>query len=394
MVNSNTRERAVAGDLHHKRFRHVRELDGIRGIAALGVLCHHLFFTNIAWNLWPQPERWAGEISRYGQYGVDLFFVLSGFLITSLLFQDRDDPHYYHNFYWKRALRILPLYIVLLVMLVVFDHNAFRYALLCAVFLANFAHLFKIPFDGPYWTLAIEEQFYLVWPRIVHRKSVGLISNLALAIVIIELVVRLISAAFGHVNFVFTFYRCDGLACGALLACQSQSWRPEPLPRGKRSFGVFRWVAAGGLSLAAICVMLMRTDLAKFGPALLLSAISLLFYGFIGGVLKHSGSAFLLPFRSGPLSFFGDISYCLYMVHPYVLNYYDSHRGTVPPGHIWQYFARASTVLAISVGLCMLSRYTIERPAQSLRKYILHRKPAPTVSESMDANQEATAAGT
>ena len=362
-----------------KPFRHVRELDGVRGIAALAVMCHHLFFSNVDWRVWPWPEKWLGALSRYGMYGVDLFFVLSGFLITSLLFSGRDDPNYYHNFYWKRALRILPLYLIVLAILVIYDHSAIPYALLCLVFLANFAHGFKIPTDGPYWTLAIEEQFYLLWPRIIHRRSVASVQRLAMGIVIVETVVRVVSAAFGHVNFVFTFYHCDGLALGALLACMYRSWKLEPRRPGQGWRGGFRWLALGAFLLGALCVYIQRLGPAQsraayFASALLLTAISLLFYALIGGIVKHSGSPLLLPLRSHPLVFFGEVSYCLYMIHGYVLLSYDRWRGPVPDGNVWQYVIRVIAVLGISVMLCLFSLHVIERPIQSLRKYVLRKK--------------------
>jgi peptidoglycan/LPS O-acetylase OafA/YrhL len=357
----------------NKRFRHVRELDGIRGIAALAVMCHHLFYTNINWRIWPWPERWAGAASQYGQFGVDLFFVLSGFLITSLLLQDRDDPHYYHNFYWKRALRILPLYFVVLIVLVISDHKAFPYALLCVVFLANFNHVFHIPMDGPFWTLAIEEQFYLLWPRIIQHTSVDSVSKLAGVIIVTETVVRLISAAFGHVNFVFTFYHCDGLAFGALLACQYRRWHLEPSLRGQKSRGIFRWIALGALVLGALCIYCLQHPPAYLASALLLTAAGLLFYAVIGGVVKYSGRRFLIPFRSQPLVFFGEISYCMYMVHGYVLLTYDAWRGPVPTGDALQYAIRVLAVLGTSIVVCVFSLHVIERPIQSLRRYVLRK---------------------
>ncbi len=370
----------LAEESRYKRFRHVQELDGIRGIAALAVLCHHLFFTSINWRIWPWPARWAGEVSHSGQYGVDLFFVLSGFLITSLLFRERDGPYYFHNFYWKRALRILPLYFIFLTALVIFDHSAIRYALLCAVFLANFARLFNLSPDGPYWTLAIEEQFYLLWPRIIRRRTVESVSKLAVGIIVAETAIRLISAALHHVNFVFTFYHCDGLAFGALLACQYRRWQLEPPPVGQKHRGIFRWITVGSLVLILICVEQMRKGSIYFSSALLLTAMGLLFYAVIGGAVKYSGRPLLRPFRSAPLVFFGNISYCLYMVHIYVINIYDAHWGPVVPGDLFHYSIRAIAVFLASVLICVLSRFVIERPAQMLRRYVVREQPSQTAS--------------
>jgi peptidoglycan/LPS O-acetylase OafA/YrhL len=241
------------------------------------------------------------------------------------------------------------------------------------VFLANFAHLFHVASDGPYWTLAIEEQFYLIWPRVIHRRSTAAVSKLALSIIVVESVVRLISAALGHGDFIFTFYHCDGLAFGALLACKYRRWELEPPRPGENSWGIFRWIALGGLSLAAVCVYSSTKENAYFTSALLLTAVGLLFYAVIGGAVKHSGGALLRPFRSRPLVFLGQVSYCLYMIHPYIVNLYDKFHGKLAIGDAFQYFLRAVVVVTISLACCVVSLYVIERPAQSLRKYVVRK---------------------
>jgi peptidoglycan/LPS O-acetylase OafA/YrhL len=156
-----------------RRLVHIRELDGLRGIAAIMVFFHHVCFTSINPDVWGPGVRFIYSLSSQGFAGVDVFFVLSGFLITSLLVEDRSDPAYYQNFYWKRALRILPLYAICLLAVYTFSPNTGGYVLLSALFISNFAHLFNIASDGPFWTLAIEEQFYLLWPTVVRRRSIA-----------------------------------------------------------------------------------------------------------------------------------------------------------------------------------------------------------------------------
>ncbi|HTU49608.1 MAG TPA: acyltransferase, partial [Acidobacteriaceae bacterium] len=197
------------------------ELDGFRGIAAIAVFFHHLSFASIARTpgLWNAPIATICKVSRYGLYGVDLFFVLSGYLITTILLNDRSSANFYFNFYWKRALRILPLYLVSLLAAWLWFQSSIGGVIVSVFFIANFAGLFHVSLAGPYWTLAIEEQFYLVWPRFVRRLRIDRLKTLALAVVIAEPVLRLIATVFHHYNFRFTFFRCDGLALGALLAC-------------------------------------------------------------------------------------------------------------------------------------------------------------------------------
>ena len=139
--------------------RHIPELDGLRGIAAIMVFFHHACFTSIHGGGWPLPIEVLGKISLYGANGVELFFVLSGFLITSILLTDRAKASYYEPFYWKRILRIVPVYVVMLFYIALFvPHTALQ--LLCAVlFVANFTWFFHVPALMPFWTLAIEEQF-------------------------------------------------------------------------------------------------------------------------------------------------------------------------------------------------------------------------------------------
>src|SRR5271168_2996388 len=115
---------------------HFGELDGLRGVAALVVFVHHFFQTSAK----EDSANWLLRLSTYGSSGVDVFFVLSGYLITSLLLVDRDKPNYFHNFYWKRALRILPVYFVFLVLLQrIYAPAGWGYIGMCLIFMANFA---------------------------------------------------------------------------------------------------------------------------------------------------------------------------------------------------------------------------------------------------------------
>ena len=360
---------------------HIPELDGIRGIAALMVLCHHLFFTSI-----PNPERWnwfvvlTSRLSQAGGNGVDLFFVLSGFLITSLLVLDRGSPHYYWNFYWKRALRIFPLYLVALVLLLIFWPSTWRYTLLSFLFVANFAQVFHVTSAGPFWTLAIEEQFYLIWPRFAGSFSVAKLERLALTLVIASPVLRLIAAALGHHNFEFTFFHCDGLALGAMLACKQtrkeHTDSQAPPSRGEVSSQLLLLLLAILLiSLPFVLALKFDSESRVIFAAIAsqVSGISLLAYCIIAAAVRNTGSPLLAVFRSRLLTFFGLISYCLYIANGYVVTLYDHFCGPMQIGNMQQYAIRAAAVFATTLVVCILSRYLIELPAMRMRKHVLRR---------------------
>ena len=122
----------------------------------------------------PSPILWV--VSR-GWLGVHLFFVLSGFLITGILLDSRDKPNYFRNFYGRRALRILPLYMAVIAVSAVFYRGAWTYMLLAAGFMANFASYLGVGIPhgpGVFWSLAVEEHFYLGWPlavRLLPRRA-------------------------------------------------------------------------------------------------------------------------------------------------------------------------------------------------------------------------------
>ncbi len=355
---------------------HLRELDGMRGIAALLVFFHHLCSSTIYTDNWSPGILALRRIFAYGTAGVDVFFVLSGFLITSLLIRDRESPAYYRDFYWKRGLRILPLYILCLIGVLLFIPHSGGYVLLSALFIANFANVFHVSTSGPFWSLAIEEQFYLLWPTVVRRRSVSQLSHWALAIAASAVLLRFVAAAFGHHNYFLTFLRCDGLAAGALLACRFERRQRERV-RLSTDNRLFIAALISGVLLCFISfVVPTRANSPAFAAAVLQTGITLICGGVIGLLIAHTGSRSLAPLRSPLLTFFGLISYAFYMIHLYILWTYDSLRGPLIPGDTRAYITRIVVVAAFTIGASLLSRYLIELPALSLRKRVLTR-PAP-----------------
>jgi peptidoglycan/LPS O-acetylase OafA/YrhL len=185
----------------------------------------------------------AGVRSAFqiGWIGVDLFFVLSGFLITGILVDNKGSGRYFSTFYARRALRILPVYFLAVFaafhllphLLQDFDTGGARTEAAFWLFLTNFKDL---PYQlartvGHFWSLAIEEQFYLMWPLVVFVSSRGGARRIALLTVILSPVLRYIALRAGvSVGSVYHFtpFRLDGLATGAFIALSLR----EPAARG------------------------------------------------------------------------------------------------------------------------------------------------------------------
>jgi peptidoglycan/LPS O-acetylase OafA/YrhL len=168
---------SMAGSRLVERYsaRNVVALDGLRGIAILGVMFFHFGAPDLAI---PLVNRVVSAASRFGGAGVDLFFVLSGFLITGILVDTRECANYWRSFYCRRALRIFPLYYAfLLFAFLVFpltvspDWVPLRADWwMYPVYLTNWLALWKGHWPnilGHFWSLSVEEQFYLVWPFVV-----------------------------------------------------------------------------------------------------------------------------------------------------------------------------------------------------------------------------------
>ena len=153
------------------------ELDSIRGIAVLLVLFYHGFAQRYDLHRLSRFPRIVFLASMPGWVGVDLFFVLSGFLITGILLDTRDRVDYYRHFYIRRALRILPIYYAVLALVTALSgsyfvggHTAWPSLVFNLFYCSNLSILFGIPFQYPVlWSLAVEEHFYLLWPVIIRR---------------------------------------------------------------------------------------------------------------------------------------------------------------------------------------------------------------------------------
>jgi peptidoglycan/LPS O-acetylase OafA/YrhL len=291
---------------------YIPELQGLRGLAVLSVVIYHCH---------PRLEgTWIHYASLWGWAGVNLFFVLSGFLITSILLEARGKPRYFRNFYARRALRIWPVYVLVLVVVYLnapwFIGPTIFVAIKTAPWLAyiffvqNLFHLTLPPALGPTWSLAIEEQYYFLWAPLVRflRWPWALAMVLTTALMASPL---LRMSHWAWITSTHTLTHLDGIALGSLLALG--------LHTVALSRRVWLW-----MGLAAMPVGFWAAATVAGGTAFLDSALTVAFGGALLAAIASTGARnpVSASLRRGPLAFYGRISYGLYMTHIAVFIYF------------------------------------------------------------------------
>jgi peptidoglycan/LPS O-acetylase OafA/YrhL len=346
---------------------HMPELDTLRGIAVLGVMLLHGFYWQYSGLHFAGLQRLLLLATKPGWLGVNLFFVLSGFLITGILLEAKakDKPGYYRRFYMRRALRILPAYYLLLVLLAVFGQASLPYLGLSSIYLANITVLFGVANDyGPLWSLAVEEHYYIAWPALVRRCSVRSVGILALGICVAEPLLRAMAFRTGHATGIatYTWFVADGLAMGGALAALLRT--PVSRSEVRRIAGFLLLLATAAAALGQPLGILTRDHL--LGAALQLTVLNLAFAGALLFVLLLGTSEWHGYVNSPVLGFLGYISYGLYLVHLLVFRIYDrvTHLFWPPlqprDGQFGLVVLRFVCVFAVSVGFAYLSRRFFE----------------------------------
>ena len=205
--------------------RHMPALDGLRGLAILLVLACHAALAGRD-SVQGTYAHLIDLVMGAGWVGVDLFFVLSGFLITGILLATKDSPAYYKSFFARRLLRIFPLYYLFVLFTYVRFHSSFtRFDVASLLFFYynwQAVHLgHHLPNVNSLWSLAVEEQFYIIWPTIVLFVKRKALVRLSIAGIVMAFILRLVilpHATSFQSAYYLTPTRMDALLVGALLA--------------------------------------------------------------------------------------------------------------------------------------------------------------------------------
>src|SRR5579863_3479927 len=354
------------------------ELDSLRGLAILGVVFYHGLFWARDFSPFNSSQARILFFIGTGKFGVNLFFVLSGFLITGLLLDSRARPDYFKRFYIRRALRILPLYYVILLLLQVTQLTSNSFLLMSLLHSSNLSLIFGIAMSYPVlWSLAVEEHFYLAWPAAVRRLSPSLLMGIATAIILVSPVLRLVCywhatlrSIPGNGWLYYSWNTSDGLACGALLSIAVREFGSSR--RRLVQLSLMFLALAGMISLVGLPFGIMTRE-SPVGAALQWTPWNLAFTGLLGLSLLAGTSRWKAYVAPPLLTFFGRISYGLYLLHVLFFIGYDrflprfaspSFLSLGPWEAMWVRFMIAGTAGVVAA---YLSRRFFEEPFLRLK---------------------------
>jgi peptidoglycan/LPS O-acetylase OafA/YrhL len=344
--------------------RRIPQLDAVRGIAILVVIFHNQAREYLTPSLAP--------IVANGWMGVDLFFVLSGFLITGILLDTRGSRHYLRDFYARRCLRIWPLYYsVLLFMFVLvplLQPSAAEEILAersqpwwsYLLFLQNFFVPVPQHAAGPLgvtWSLGIEELFYLAWPWVVRSSSRRTLLWTAAIVVAASPILRLVLGSYGVNLYANPFCRLDGLMAGAFLATIIRA----------DSFDGSRFVTQAWVTLAVTAPLAFVAEAAQLRwivfSLVAMASVSFVYLSLFGThrwLRKALSARFLI--------YTGTISYGLYLLHKI-------------PFAVLESWTTGQSLLNFGVGLILcyaaayLSWNLLEKPFLALKRFFVPAKP-------------------
>ena len=375
---------------------HMPALDGWRGLAVLVVVLHNSSF------LWTYqhtlPDLLVSTLFGTGWVGVTLFFVLSGFLITGILLDTRSSPRYFRDFYLRRTFRIFPLYYVTLFIAFVvvapllgspaWVASVHRYQARYWGYFANWPQGGGIVGFAHFWSLCVEEQFYLVWPLLLVVTGPRWFPRTAVAICAGAFVFRwwfLASGGSPEWLYESTLPRCDALALGALLAyaARSPDWF-HPLWR-------WRYHLFSAACMVVVAVTLRTRGFVAYDPLVEVvgqPAIAVVFAFPLFATVCPSNRAESRLTRwmtAKWLRLLGKYSYAIYVIH---MPLHTVLKGVAAPivnragswGSMALTFVYCATILVLSTLLAIVSWNLIEKRFLLLKNRLAPRDEASVVA--------------
>ena len=380
---------------------HIPALDGLRGIAVLVVMAMHFSIVEPLGAAHGLYHRLSG----LGWTGVDLFFVLSGFLITGILYDAKGSRHYFRNFYARRTLRIFPLYYAFLIALFILlpllapgtaepemgEERVWMWAYLGNVLMARVGWEGLPSHTTHLWSLAVEEQFYLIWPLVVWwagRQRLLLICVGAIALASLSRAALHLLGADPTAGYTLLPARVDTLAIGSLVAL---------LARDRVSLAWLRKVARpalGGALAVIVLMMLVRSPMGTLPPrnllvqlvaypAVAIIAASLLVIAMEANRTSSAGRLL----SNGLLPQLGRYSYALYLFHVPIRNVLmNSGIGAGDAGVVaGSRFPLQVAIIAGGIGvtfvIALLSWHLFEKHFLALKRFFPYEAARPEASD-------------
>jgi peptidoglycan/LPS O-acetylase OafA/YrhL len=372
----------------------VSELDGMRGAGAILVVAYHIFRRGNVFTTNAVLHFFSG-LTMYAWYSLDTFYVLSGFLIATILLRTKGSEHYYGNFYARRSLRVFPLYYFTLAFMLLLIIPKFDPEYLAEVpralpfqlfYLNNFLHLMSGIRGTPYlavtWSLAIEEHFYLPFPFLVYYTRKETLAKICGGIIGISILARILAAFFWTdvrqmTNFFFynTFTRFEEIAFGVLVAIAFTypEWRSKlgriALPVFLIIFSalnIFEFATNTGIPLSpennVLLMVVGYTAASVFAAALIIALLT-----------QSETSVIRRIFRNKIFVFWGQRSYSIYLYHVPV--------GVLLVDFLWKHHYRGwygyliyiGLTFGITVLISMLTWSLLEKPMMNLKKHFEYK---------------------
>ncbi|MDG2150571.1 MAG: acyltransferase [Planctomycetota bacterium] len=344
----------------------ILELDSVRGFAALAIVLAH-------------GQVFGKEMSdnRWVLSAVDLFFVLSSFLITTLILRYRQEPGFLRAFYLRRFLRIWPPYYVALAACMVLNRyylwddraEAWPWYMTFTQNLPYYLRIEPAPMSQMFlhtWTLAIEEQFYVIWPLLLRHAGRKRLIATAVIFVLLPPVLR----QYHYLEYLL-LTRSDGLGLGAVLALLLYNEE-----RFKRNLIRFRlaFLLIAGLALTWTTGASLINGLPQ---PFFYTRVNLIYFSLVGLVVSAQGASYLAILRDKRLCYLGTISYALYLYHPLVYGAFPQPYRKLVINDLG--FDVKWVEKTVMIGMCFLcaevSRRFIEAPVLRYKDKLAYRAP-------------------